>query len=54
MVGIDRANSRRWQSVRQRAGRWQLPPRLWEVRSEHVLALGLPARSIDAHGQQGL
>ena len=38
------------QQVKQRGGRWHPQRGLWELRYEHVLALGLQARIIDAHG----
>ena len=34
----------------QREGRWHLQHRLWALRSGYILALGLQARIIDAHG----
>ena len=38
------------QQVKQRGGRWNPQRGLWEVRYEHVLALGLQARIIDTQG----
>jgi hypothetical protein len=38
------------QQVKHRGGRWNPQQRVWELRYEHALALGLQARIIDAHG----
>ena len=38
------------QQVKQRGGRWNPQRGLWEVRYQHVLALGLQARIIDTKG----
>ena len=38
------------QQVKQRGGRWNPQRGLWEIRYEHVLALGLQERIIDIKG----
>ena len=38
------------QQVKQRGGQWNPQRGLWEIRYEHVLALGLQARIVDTKG----
>ena len=38
------------QQIKQRGGRWNPQRGLWEVRYDHVLALGLQARIVDTKG----
>lgn len=38
------------QQVKQRGGQWNPQRGLWEIRYEHVLALGLQSRIIDTKG----
>lgn len=42
------------QQGKQRGRRWNPQRGLWELRYDHVLALGLQARSIDTNGVTGL
>ncbi len=42
------------QQIKQRGGRWDPRRGIWELRYEHVVALGLEERILDSEGLQGL
>ena len=49
-IAITSAETALKQEVKHRGGRWNPQRRLWEVRYEHVRALGLQDRIIDTAG----